>query len=547
MRLNLGWGRGTIVSCLVAGLFGCGTLWERPSRPESVSQDDVGAVHLAIVSVAPWADYVEWLQPHFELTADQALENVNRVGQLRRRAETASDAISIGAQQKGDAAQAPAAPAGGTGLRTASDLEMRDPKRDAMTDYWTATSLYQEVQLLNRYVYDAAIPKGYVPFVVRLQLTLLPRYRDAPYDAYSSISFFTTGDRRLNRDVWARGTDGDGAGEGDEPPSGVAGSAPRVLPLLVTDNLEAALATDEYARSRRISLTAAGTAGTTQLGVGAQSDRGLVEQNAGLDLNSLLTVTRLSENTLRVRLGAMQQGSQRFAMVPRTHKITLLVMVPKGAPAALQVLARTEMVNAETGKTLRPRTPERIEELMQAVADDYGVADASLIPEFLRLAQQNAQQAFLELAAEHRIARAQLLWVDTVGLLSGGQYSSSLVDLDGPRVEMKPVSPPEQTVYLEDDGTQLTGELVGGQHLLLEPVRVEVHVGGQTLPGVRVVPVDGGRALRFQCRSLRAHGIEPASLRVRLMLGSQEIDFDQVQYRAPAKAAPPKTPPANPK
>ena len=42
-------------------------------------------------------------------------------------------------------------------------------------------------------------------------------------------------------------------------------------------------------------------------------------------------MARLSENSLRVRLGALQQASARFAMVPRNHYVTLLLMVPEEA------------------------------------------------------------------------------------------------------------------------------------------------------------------------------------------------------------------------
>lgn len=532
------------VFVLLAGLAACGTLGDRPVRPEPVSQDEVGSVHLAVVSLAPWDEYVESLQPRFALTADEALDLVLRVGQLRRRAEVDSAEFRLGVLQEKDGAKPPGGSKSGEGRpgRVASELTMRDPRRDAMTDYWAATALYQEVQLLNRYVLDAAIPKGYVPFVVRLQLTLLPRYRNAPYDAYSSISFFTTGDRRLNRDVWARGGEGE---EEEKPPEEIANSAPRVLPLLVTDNLEAALATDELERSRRLSLSGAGTAGTTQIGVGAERSHGVVEQTGGLDLNSLLTVTRLSENTLRVRLGAMQQGSQRFAMVPRTHKITLLVMVPQNAPAALQVVARTEMVHAETGRILQPRTAGRIAELEERLAREYALDDPALVGEFFRLAQQNRQQPFLELAARHGVERGQLLWVDALGMLSGGQYSSSVVDLDGPRLELQPQPPPIQTVQLEDDGTRIVGELIGGRYLTLAPLGVELHLGDKVYRGVRVIPIEGGRALRFECRSLRNRKFDPAQLRVRLVMGDDRVDFEQVEYRSPAPA--PKPAPEQPK
>ncbi|MHC4847266.1 MAG: hypothetical protein ACYTEG_02295 [Planctomycetota bacterium] len=191
------------------------------------------------------------------------------------------------------------------------------------------------------------------------------------------------------------------------------------------------------------------------------------------------------------------------------------------------------MVHAETGRTLQPRTPSRILVLKAELAGLYGVSSIELVNDFLRLAQQNAQEQFLALAARNGIERPHLLWVDTLGLLSGGQYSSNIVDLDGPRYEVAPMPPPVQTVYLLDDGTKIVGELVGGRHLTMDPIEVELHVGDKTLPGVRVVPVDGGRALRFECRSLRERGIDPSSLRIRLRIRGEMVDYDQVEYRRP--------------
>ena len=76
------------------------------------------------------------------------------------------------------------------------------------------------------------------------------------------------------------------------------------------------------------------------------------EEVLARDLNGLLTVARLSENTLRVRLGAMQAATADYAMVPRNHNVTLLLMVPEGAGSTVQVVARTELVDTETGEEL---------------------------------------------------------------------------------------------------------------------------------------------------------------------------------------------------
>ena len=65
------WTRRGLVHIVFAVVVGCGTITEQPP-PEPVSQEQVGAVHLAVVSLAPWSEYVESMQPHFQLTAGVA-------------------------------------------------------------------------------------------------------------------------------------------------------------------------------------------------------------------------------------------------------------------------------------------------------------------------------------------------------------------------------------------------------------------------------------------------------------------------------------------
>ena len=49
----------------------------------------------------------------------------------------------------------------------------------------------------------------------------------------------------------------------------------------------------------------------------------------GRNYNSLLTIAQTKDNSLRVRLGALQQANSQYAIVPRTHTITFVVKTKK--------------------------------------------------------------------------------------------------------------------------------------------------------------------------------------------------------------------------
>ena len=84
-------------------------------------------------------------------------------------------------------------PAAG-GTRTAAALPALKinegtAQKEPFLQYQTALSLYQEVQLLNSYVRNAARRSGYIPYIMRLQVTVLPFARNQPYDVYADIAF----------------------------------------------------------------------------------------------------------------------------------------------------------------------------------------------------------------------------------------------------------------------------------------------------------------------------------------------------------------------
>src|SRR5262249_46380669 len=133
-------------------------------------------------------------------------------------------------------------------------------------------------------------------------------------------------------------------------------------------------------------------------GVSGQFGRQLqaLQTALGEDTNSLLTVTKVARNSLRVRFGATQQLSSGLALVPRNHTVTLVVFVPRSStytasssdkqgltcaipvaeqarPQRIRVTSRTELVDATatlvetSGKNKAPaiRTPDSTRDLLK--------------------------------------------------------------------------------------------------------------------------------------------------------------------------------------
>lgn len=509
-------------------------------------QDEAGSAHFAVVAIAPWEKYIDALQPRFHMTEEQALRAV--VPATRLLEESMIDAIQgsagiatnrrarmvrettvrggSGGYEEGGGTNEWSGGENGSGrpgresqittelqalgpaFAPSPNVPTRNPVRpdaarepqnpangepsiDPMTRYWAATALFQEVQLLSRYVRDASVRSGYEAFVVRLQVSLMPAARREPYDAYCMLSFFTDG------------TDGGAVMplRGAEPRQGAERATPQVVPLLVTDNLEAGMNGRTLDTVRQL---AGAVFAMSYLG-GASGD--LLRTNESLrsvfgqDLNSLLTVGRVSDNTVRVRLGAMQQAESEYAMIPRSHDVTLLLLVPAGAPKTIDVAMRSTFVDAETGAELPQRSDEEVRARLLSIAAKHGLGQAT--PEGLfgltGAIQRNDQNSYQDQLV-HLVGRSRAdssgpaLWVDLAGAIVGSQYSATQFDLPEPAGELRDgvTIAKEQTALLEDDGRDaaktsisakgvVNGELSallcvrkGGEEFTLEPVSFEV-------------------------------------------------------------------------
>lgn len=516
----------------------------RALRSESVRE--AGSVHLAVLAVAPWSHYASALQPNFALSADQARGMVVR--DALTEFEMGRRRMGLGASAGQDAEAAPLLP----GQQPSSVPPGEEPRLtavaapkdrpDAMLEYWNATALYQEVQLLNRSLRDAAIPSGHRAYMVRLQLGLVPRKRHQPYDVYATLSFFSPEDVSAGADARAAALPPTTSLRGEitgAPPTG-----PSVLPILVTDNLEASSISRSQEDVQRISLLLAGFPGSFAAQAAADlMSSSFAAQVAGRDLNSLLTVSRVSENTLRVRIGAMREPSAGYAMVPRNHYVTLLVMVPDKAPPIVQILARTSLIDTDTGQELAESSDEELEALFEAVrrGNSFPGLDRALLEKLLEHAQRNDQRGFHALLRERMgtahpgPSSAQALWLDLVSLMVGSRWAASWIELPGHGSwEIPSGTFYDQTAVVTDDGRGASTVTLHGARFatnvdVTAQLRLLVNGREVALPAESVELDGSARRVRITFPSLAALGLAAearAALAVSLFWSSERADFE---------------------
>lgn len=327
---------------MLALVAGCTMLASSPLK-RVPSQRDAGVTDVAVIYAEPWDVVAQTLTPTFDISAESALRQVIpstsnelnrfldaidfRFGLGLRRSTTTSERTQSEATGQQPTTQSTTTrrvepgtapePAAGSpaGERTAASLPgaevlAREIAQEPLLRYKAAVALYQEVRMLNRYVQGAARGSDYVPYLVRLQITLMPYARNLPYDVYSNVSFFLA------------------SGKANEHPDA---NLPFVVPLVVTDALEGGSTSTSAETVRQLAFALGGTLSNAALTAQGGSLQDALRSISGVTLNSLQTISRLGDNGVRVRLGAVKSpiASDAFVMVPRTHNATLLLLVPK--------------------------------------------------------------------------------------------------------------------------------------------------------------------------------------------------------------------------
>jgi hypothetical protein len=544
--------------------------------------EDVASAHIAVLSVAHWEDYVDALQPTFKLSPEDALKKVlpTTTREEQKLLDALQASLRIALPRSSDSTKTTTTPKEGTTTtateergpgnladvatgasivqgRKASDLAgfgiEGDLGLDPMMQYRTATSLYQEVQLLNRYVRNAARLRGYAPYMVRVQISLMPESRDKPFDALTNLAFFT-------------GPDPIESGRGAAAPAAEMTlrykerykplEVSYVIPLLVTDSVESAMRsrTEDIVRQFVVAVGAM----VQGFGGAAESQRlkDDLERTLGREFNSLLTVGRLSHNTVRVRLGAVRRvqdrdGKSRYSMVPQTHCVTLLLLVPlkdRKCPEQMHLVARTTFSDVVSGVELTAGpdkvwkheldkqgdkynwtgdlNQEDVNLLMLWARDDLyteyvreldRIVEERLVPkvrERYAHARFNADEVDRQIEILWRRVRddQDSIWTDLVSLNAGSRHDFVKFDLPEP---LKPWLPP-QAVPLVDDGKKAIAAVRGGKDLRASRIRARLTVndprtsspteGDNFLYADSVEVKDGGSAMSLTFPSLKALG-----------------------------------------
>lgn len=592
------------------------------------TQEEAASTHLAVLSVARWEDYAAHLQPKFELSAADAFNaalpttlnleeklmsafaarfkvalpgttfsstDLSTLAQMLAGTNSEAYAIAQGvaatnssggsatgnsssSQQSNSETSASGdiskisfgdSPAG---TRTAASLPStgvltNSPKSDAMLRYWAAAALFQEVNLINRYVKDAAIADDYVPYVVRLQVSIMPRKRDLPYDAYTLLSFFAgkfqTSSGRDTHHVAA--TAKTPAGDGSENVVAAKANqnipAPqeegiRVLPLLVTDNIESALHSRAVDNMRQLALGLSAIVSGVGLGADLQHVNEELRTVLGYDFNSTFTVGRVSDNTVQCRFGALNQAAERFAMIPQTHNVTLLILVPRKASKPrepltrdLRVISKTELVHVASGDSLSASSRKAYHKKTRAVLEKYGFEGKAeiagpKISEILKAVAANEFKTFESILTNYATADTtkyyESIWVDLCQLRNSSQLGSAEFQVPSAKSrlsfltlanakEEQSLSATNQTISAVDNGKNLTVSLHWLQGVSINSLGALVAITGdqQRWPASAIEVQNEGRFVRLTFPSPAGLGYTNANGSTAFVLNLFSLDPDE--------------------
>lgn len=355
-----------IILCLGSTLLlsGCPQKIELFQENLADSSKELGSVHITLLPPLLFEEYKNTIQPNFAMTADKALNEAVPITMSRYsfdgRSTTFSAQVNLPTksfdkekttqledevetvtrtdkemEKSGDVPDVETEP--GTLSDSTFPITNAELAIDPLLKYWTATAIYQEVQLINHYFKSMSLDTDYVPYIVRLQVTTLPKMRNAPYDTFVDI-FFSN------------------ASSDEEEDKALVHNRPVIFPMLVTDNLESQMNKLSVEQVKDLALALKGMVKGVGFGTSLTDYHKLIKAALGRDYNSLLTVARFDNNALRVRIGAMQQAASAYSIIPRNHIISLIVMVPKVQDKVqnrtLQGRATYTFTNTHTGVPL---------------------------------------------------------------------------------------------------------------------------------------------------------------------------------------------------
>jgi hypothetical protein len=574
--------RCTVTAITALVLAGCSSdalrVKETPEGNQSVANlDEAGSVHVSVIAVTPWNEIKAKLRPNLRVDdsnlrnqaipvtfalLDKYLDIVRFQAAIApTTAKTTSTSTTTSATDKDDTSSTETTTTRGPGeprkidpvtaLTAGSAPEVKASSVSAVNASLTAramASFAQDIQALNAEVDSAAQRTGYDPYLMRIQVSVMPRRRHLGYDVYSNLSFFGYGGG-FDKDT--------GAARARVPTDGT----PFVVPLLSSDSIETAQRSQGIEVLRELGLALDLIKGFGSAGIVLSSQKDRQQGLEGLDINSVLTMGRMTDNTLRVRFGAAFDPGGGFATHPRTNTISVLVFFPKNATLS-RVVSRTAWSHVLDGSVLG-RAPENYDDRLRPIAEQWDglgltVTNLKQIDEFAfegnyarfrqemdRILNQHcttpgaASQPLAERkgcnGSVHRLNESgsegekertyAYVWSHLLSVLPGGRFSTTMVSL--PRLESKCPLPSQLAAYVENDkGIKVA--LRGGQDLAGAKLQAAVHMAYATGAGKTLAKVTSNEKTKSATTAqLKRAALQPTDFAGALFASDMTVSEDR--------------------
>lgn len=228
-------------------------------------------------------------------------------------------------------------------------------------------------------------------------------------------------------------------------------------------------------------------------------------------------------------MGAQAQANAGYAMIPRTHNLTLLVMVPRAyfaenGSVTIGIVGTYDLVNGATGAPLS-HDPTSVASGLQHA---FEFANCENVTSLLGAWLDPGEDILLEVTAgnwNHFVKRmkedgdcdenkAAFLWLYLMSIEQNLGFVDTSFEVPPPKTERVTVLPPNQTATLLDDGyTTVLTQLYGGNGV---PDSARLEVGERSLPAIAMARQANELQLEFP--SLKLWGLDRAGAALRLRL-----------------------------
>lgn len=477
-------------------LTACGdNYFEKPYVPPSAQR--AASIHISPLSIDRWEDFVGPLQAQFTITPDGAVALALPKTSITQ--DSIAELFSAGVQVGLTATQS--APSSGTGgastagsSSTSNNSTPSAPasplpplaapnaasatfptgtvQLDPILTYTTASTIYQEIQLLSHYLNSAALRQRYAPYLVRLQVNISPLARNEPYDTYVDLGLFSKCFLEP---------------EGKERDTGGAEEPVYVIPLIVTDDVETGQASNALNIARQLNATLSAIAGNPLIRgalTGSVSElRDQYKSILGTQYNSLYSVSRGgAENVIQVRLGASRNSNldtlheTGYSMQTQSHNVSFLALVkrefvpdrqrsrPCGTAYALDkpgnsriwVTSHTRFRLVSTGEEITVDRSAIQGAAAEVLARFQTANTAQVSPELLKRLigdmQTNNMAEFTKdassLFSDKEQPPVEALWTALASVIGMSEYGGMTLELPA---RSKPPIDQQQTLFLQDN------------------------------------------------------------------------------------------------